>query len=115
MSKLYRGRDIKGNWHYGELISQTVNGTVYYHIVERKISDCPMTISVVDSSIGALCDMKDKDGNQLYEGDLVVAKLGDNKLVNGTLIVNNNNWLISDGFNEVLLSNVVAVKLVQNN
>ena len=56
-SKLYRGRDAAGIWHYGYFVEQWIYG------IEKKY------VQVDVATVGKAIDVEDKTGTPIYTGD----------------------------------------------
>lgn len=100
MNEMYRGKDIRGKWHYGKLSGS--------HIVKNDGEQ----VLVVKESIGRLCPREGDKGEPLYEGDILLTKLKDGSVFKGTLLVANE-WYVSDGFGTVPLDTVGGIKVVK--
>ena len=63
----FRGKDIKtGEWLYGNLQARQKEGAPYY------IWDASMQQREVDpETIGEFTSLKDRSGNDIYEGDII--------------------------------------------
>lgn len=66
---LFRGKRIYagGEWVYGSLVS--VKGRTYINFCDDE--DVLWELEVDSSTVGQYFDKKDKNGNQIFEGDIV--------------------------------------------
>jgi len=74
----FRGMDINGNWHYGNLaiLKQKVGVAEAGSYISNSVG-VPFAYDVRPETVGQYIDVLDKNGKEIYMGDLI-KKVGEN-------------------------------------
>lgn len=73
----FRGMDANGKMRYGQLSQDTPDRTAYYEKYSQRICWESSNIPVSNKTLSQFTGLLDKNGKEIYEGDIVEVKYSD--------------------------------------
>ena len=71
----FRGMDANGIMRYGRLSQDKPQSTLYYEEYSQRICWDDSNIPVKNSTLGQFTGLKDNNGKEIYEGDIIEWKI----------------------------------------
>lgn len=90
----FRGKKASGDWVFGELVmSPTIDPAIYFEVGNGSVKQMDW-VYVNPDTIGQYTGLRDADGREIYEGDLL--RLEDCELAYGQVVWHPNGYFAID-------------------